>query len=550
MEAVMIFLAFSTYMNFKVYQIDVKSAFLNGKMKEEVYVKQPLGFESSEFPDYVCKLNKALYGLKQEPRAWYETLFTFLIQNKYAKGRIDNTLFIYKLKGYVLLVQVYDDKGILICQEQYTKNLLKKYEISNSSLVKTPMVPPNNLGPDLAGKPVNETLYRGMIGLLMYLTATRPDIQFSTVLCKSTSCACQILSGKLVCWSAKKQQSVAMSSVEAEYVADAGCCASILWMKIQLGDYDIHYKMLPIFCDDTNAIAISNNPVLGGNYSSTNFNFTKDPSNVPDIELTAHMIAVNSQKDSVSLLSLVPTLPKLQGPKILGALSKRSKRPKDKDSGGNIPLADMEPIHTSVADPFGTGAKYQDELDKDSDEEEVLATGEDMDEDPHDAKEVDTPPKQDYDLYKGMDVITQLLKDINNAVKDDPATNKKIDEAIKTFAKISTQTAEILSLGENATNTATEDPKMVILISSIQPTEVPPTQAKPITTIITHHKSSQVAPSIDKGKGIATETEEDHSKKLVPLSTIIHPDPDEPVKVKFMINGRMVYLTKQEIQEY
>nr|GFD22186.1 hypothetical protein [Tanacetum cinerariifolium] len=91
---------------------------------------------------------------------------------------------------------------------------------------------------------------------------------------------------------------------------------------------------------------------------------------------------------------------------------------------------------------------------------------------------------------------------------------------------------------------------MVILISSIQPTKVPPTQAKPITTIITHHKSSQVAPSIDKGKGIATETEEDHSKKLVPLSTIIHPDPDEPVKVKFMINGRMVYLTEQEIQEY
>ncbi|GJZ83335.1 retrovirus-related pol polyprotein from transposon TNT 1-94 [Tanacetum coccineum] len=104
MEAIRIFPAFATYMNFKVYQIDVKSAFLNGKLKEEVYVKQHPGFESSEFPDYVCKLDKALYGLKQAPRAWYETLFTFVIQNKFARERIDNTLFIYKSKGEVLIV--------------------------------------------------------------------------------------------------------------------------------------------------------------------------------------------------------------------------------------------------------------------------------------------------------------------------------------------------------------------------------------------------------------------------------------------------------------
>ncbi|GJS10752.1 hypothetical protein Tco_0367548 [Tanacetum coccineum] len=184
---------------------------------------------------------------------------------------------------YFLGVQIkQDDKGISICQEQFTRNLLKKYEISNSSLVKTPMVPPNNIGPDLTGKPVNETSYRGMIGSLMYLTATRPDIQFSIVLCaryqsnpkeshltamkrilrKSTSGACQILGGKLVCWSAKKQQSVAMSSAEAEYVTAAECCASILWMKSQLSDYDIYYKMVSIFCDNTSAIAISNNLVL------------------------------------------------------------------------------------------------------------------------------------------------------------------------------------------------------------------------------------------------------------------------------------------------
>ncbi|GJV48908.1 retrovirus-related pol polyprotein from transposon TNT 1-94 [Tanacetum coccineum] len=330
MKAIRIFIAFATYMNFKVYQMDVKSAFLNGKLKEEVYVKQPPGFESSEFPDYVCKLDKALYGLKQAPKAWYETLSTFLIQNKFTRGRIDNTLFIYKSKGDVLLVQVYiddiifgstsyklckqfeklmtkkfemsmmgeltyflglqikqDDKGISICQEQYTRNLLKKYEISDSSLVKTPMVPPNNLGPDLAvlcaryqSNP-KESHLTAVKRILRYLKGT-PTLGLYYLKCsgfdlkgysdsdyvgcnmdrKSTSGACQILGGKLVCWSAKKQQSVAMSSAEAEYVAAAGCCASILWMKSQLSDYDIHYKMVPIFCDNTSAIAISNNPVL------------------------------------------------------------------------------------------------------------------------------------------------------------------------------------------------------------------------------------------------------------------------------------------------
>ncbi|GKA40741.1 retrovirus-related pol polyprotein from transposon TNT 1-94 [Tanacetum coccineum] len=252
MEAIRIFLAFATYMNFKVYQMDVKSAFLNGKLKEEVYVKQPPGFESSEFSDYVYKLDKALYGLKQSPRA--------------------------------------------------------------CSSVKTPMVPPNNLGPDLAGKPVNKTSYRGMIGSLMYLKGT-PTLGLYYLKCsgfdlkgysdsdyagcnmdrKSTSGACQILGGKLVCWSAKKQQSVAMSSAEAEYVAAAGCCASILWMKSQLSDYDIHYKMVPIFCDNTSAIAISNNPVLHSRtkHIDIRYHFIRDHILKGDIEL--HFIPTEYQ---------------------------------------------------------------------------------------------------------------------------------------------------------------------------------------------------------------------------------------------------------------
>nr|GEY06637.1 retrovirus-related Pol polyprotein from transposon TNT 1-94 [Tanacetum cinerariifolium] len=259
MEAISIFLAFAIYMNFKAYQIDVKSAFLNGKLKEEVYVKQPPGFKSSKFTDYICKLNKALYGLKQATKAWYKTLSTFLIQNKFITGRIDNTLFIYKSKGDVLLVQVYvddiifsstsyklckhfeklitrkfeismmgeltyflrlqikqDDKEISIFQEQYTRNLLKKYEMFDSFLVKTPMVPPNNLGLDLTDNLMCKILVQSK-GITSNYYEKNPQIPER----KITSGACQILGGKLVCWSAKKQQLVAMSLAEAECVAAA-----------------------------------------------------------------------------------------------------------------------------------------------------------------------------------------------------------------------------------------------------------------------------------------------------------------------------------------
>nr|GEV58572.1 retrovirus-related Pol polyprotein from transposon TNT 1-94 [Tanacetum cinerariifolium] len=141
------------------------------------------------------------------------------------------------------------ERGISINQEKYVKDMLKKYDINGSS-VKTPMVPPNNLGTDLNDRSVNETQYRDF------------DYAGCNMDRKNTLGDCQLLGGKLLCWSAKKQQSVAMSSAEAEYVAAAGCCANILLMKSQLTNHDIIYEKVPIVCDNTSAIAISNNPVL------------------------------------------------------------------------------------------------------------------------------------------------------------------------------------------------------------------------------------------------------------------------------------------------
>ncbi|GJX56957.1 retrovirus-related pol polyprotein from transposon TNT 1-94 [Tanacetum coccineum] len=145
----------SKWMNFIVYQMDVKSAFLNGKLKEEVYVKQPPGFQSSEFPNHVCKLDKALYELKQAPRAWSTSTklckqFAKLMTQKYEMSMIG-------VLTYFLGFQItQSERGISINQEKYVKDLLKKYDINGSS-VKTPMVPAKNLGPDLNGKAVNET---------------------------------------------------------------------------------------------------------------------------------------------------------------------------------------------------------------------------------------------------------------------------------------------------------------------------------------------------------------------------------------------------------
>ncbi|GJU60376.1 retrovirus-related pol polyprotein from transposon TNT 1-94, partial [Tanacetum coccineum] len=218
MEAIRIFLAFATYMNFNVYQMDVKSAFLNGKMKEEVYVKQPPEFESSEFPDYVYKLDKALYGEVLLVQVYIDDIIFGSTSYKLCKQfkKLMTKKFEMSMIGeltYFLGLQIkQDDKGISICQEQYTRNLLKKYEISNSFSVKTPMVPPNNLGHNLAGKSVNETSYSRMI---------------RSLICEKNP-----------------QQSVAMSLAEAEYVAHCWVlCKYPMDEKDHIleGDIELHF---------------------------------------------------------------------------------------------------------------------------------------------------------------------------------------------------------------------------------------------------------------------------------------------------------------------
>nr|GEV64751.1 putative ribonuclease H-like domain-containing protein [Tanacetum cinerariifolium] len=207
-EAIRLFLAYASFMDFMVYQMDVKSAFLYGTIEEEVYVCQPSGFEDLDHPDKVYRVVKALYGLQQAHKAWYETLATYLLENGFHRGTIDQTLFIKKQKRDILLVKQKKD-GIFISQDKYVAKILRKFRLTEGKSASTPIDTKKPLLKDPDGEDVDVHIYMSMIGSLMYLTSSRPDIMF----------AC------------KKQTVVATSSIKAEYVAAASCCAQVLWIR-------------------------------------------------------------------------------------------------------------------------------------------------------------------------------------------------------------------------------------------------------------------------------------------------------------------------------
>ncbi|GJZ79223.1 putative ribonuclease H-like domain-containing protein [Tanacetum coccineum] len=333
-EAIRIFLAFDSYMGFIVYQMDVKSTFLYGKIDEEVYVSQPPGFIDPKYPKKVYKVVKALYGLHQAPRAWYATLSTFLLKNGYRRGTIDKTLFIKKDKHDIILVQVYVDDiifgstkkswcdefealmksrfqmssmgeltfflglqvkqkedGIFISQDKYVAEILKKFDFVSVKTASTPIETQKPLVKDEEASDVDVHLYRSMIGSLMYLTASRPDIMFAVCACSrfqvtpKTSHLSAVkrifryLKGKpkLGLWyprvssfdlEAYTDSDYAGANLdrksttgEAEYVAAANCCGKVLWIQNQMLDYRFNFMNTKIYIDNESTICIVKNPV-------------------------------------------------------------------------------------------------------------------------------------------------------------------------------------------------------------------------------------------------------------------------------------------------
>ncbi|GKD52713.1 retrovirus-related pol polyprotein from transposon TNT 1-94 [Tanacetum coccineum] len=281
MEAIRIFLAYAAHKSFTIFQMDVKIAFLHGSLKEDVHVCKPEGFIDVDHPSHVYKLKKALYKLKQAPRAWYDKLSKFLLQNHFFKGTIDPTLFIRRFDDDILVVQLTNPPcGIFINQSNYVLEIITKYGMESCDPIGTLMDLKDKLDLDQNGTLVDATKYRSMIGALMYLTSSRPDIVHATCLCaryqakptekhlkevkrifrylrgtvnmdiwytkasgfeltrfsnvdyegckdtfKSTSGGAQFLGEKLVSWSSKKQDCTASSTAEEEYVSLSACCA-------------------------------------------------------------------------------------------------------------------------------------------------------------------------------------------------------------------------------------------------------------------------------------------------------------------------------------
>ncbi|GJY90383.1 retrovirus-related pol polyprotein from transposon TNT 1-94 [Tanacetum coccineum] len=342
LEAIRIFLAFVAHMNMVVYQMDVKTAFLNGNLREEVYVSQPDGFVDPDKPNYVYKLKKALYGLKQAPRAWYDMLSSFLISNDFSKGSVDPTLFIRREGKELLLVQIYVDdiifaastpelcdlfakimcskfkmsmmgkisfflglqisqspRGIFINQSKYALESLKKYALNHVTHWNTPLEPTYNCymhvwpvsgrqpkSTQCGKKDLSEskgTVHRGLwypkdssIALTAFADADHAGCQDTR---RSTSGSIQLLGDRLVSWSSKRQKSAAISSTEAEYIALSGCCAQVLWMRLQLTDYGFGFNKIPMYCDNKSAIALCCNNVQHSRskHIDIRFHFIKEP---------------------------------------------------------------------------------------------------------------------------------------------------------------------------------------------------------------------------------------------------------------------------------
>ncbi|GKB73673.1 retrovirus-related pol polyprotein from transposon TNT 1-94 [Tanacetum coccineum] len=222
--AIRIFIANAAHKNMMIFQMDVKTKFLNGELKEEVYVSQPEGFVDQDNPSHVYKLKKALYGLKQALRARYVMLSSFLISQHFSKAAVDPTLFTRQVGNDLLLVQIYVDDIILA-----STNTAMCNEFANQMTTKFKM---------------------SMMGQMSFF-----DIR------RSTSVSAQFLGDKLVSWSSKKQKCTAISSTEAEYIALSGDCTQILWMPLQLTDYDFQFNKIPLYCDNKSTISLSYNNV-------------------------------------------------------------------------------------------------------------------------------------------------------------------------------------------------------------------------------------------------------------------------------------------------
>eukprot|EP00253_Pinus_taeda_P006143 PITA_06143 len=332
METVRAVLSIAAQNKWKVYQMDVKSTFLNGVLMEEVYIEQPLGYEKKGQEHKVCKLKKSLYGLKQAPRVWYNRIDSYLLENGFEKCEGEPTLYIKEKDGKILIVVLYVDdiiftgnddyliknfktvikeefemtdmgllkyfleievdqneNGIFISQEKYANEVLERFNMQESKETITPTVMGLKLNKEDKSKDFDPSLYKSIVGNLMYLIATRPDIMHVVSLIsrfmewpkeahwqttkkilryvkddrKSTSGYVFHMGSGAISWTSKKQHIVLLSTAKAEYVAATAAACQAVWMRRMLRSLcQEQAQATVIFCDNSSAIALSKNSVF------------------------------------------------------------------------------------------------------------------------------------------------------------------------------------------------------------------------------------------------------------------------------------------------
>ncbi|GJY47659.1 putative ribonuclease H-like domain-containing protein [Tanacetum coccineum] len=283
-EAIRLFLAYASFMVFIVYQMDVKSTLLYGTIKEEVYVCQPPGFEDPQFPDKVYKVyvDDIIFGSTKK-----SLCDEFEVQHK--------------------------EDVIFISQDKYVAKILKKFDFATVKTTSTLIKTNKALVKDEEAKAIDVHLYRSMIGSLMYLTASRPDIMFVVYACardspfdleafsdsdyarasldrKSTIGGCQFLGKRLISWQCKKQTIVTNSTTKAEYVAAANCCGQVLWIQNQMLDYGFNFMNTKIYIDNESTICIVKNPVFN--------------SKTKHIEIRHHFIRDSYEKKLIQVIKI------------------------------------------------------------------------------------------------------------------------------------------------------------------------------------------------------------------------------------------------------
>ncbi|KAK9077208.1 hypothetical protein SSX86_005544 [Deinandra increscens subsp. villosa] len=343
-----------------IYQLDVKSAFLHGELEETVYVNQPQGFIKKGEEHKVYKLKRALYGLKQAPRVWFKRIEGYFLKQGFKQSQYESTLFIKNSWNKVIMVSLYVDDliytgndaqacqafkeamqkefemtdlgkmkyylgvevqqqngSISICQKKYAKEVLDRFGLWEGNHVKNPIVQGTKVTREGDSPKVNDSEYKCMVGSLMYLTVTRPDLMYGVGLIsrymsdpreehmalakrilryvkgtwnyglkytkqepwklmvytdsdyagdeedrKCTSGYAFLLSGSAICWSSRKQETVTLSSTEAEYVACTNCACHCIWLKGIMAEIcGREMGTLSIWCDNNSSIKMSKNPI-------------------------------------------------------------------------------------------------------------------------------------------------------------------------------------------------------------------------------------------------------------------------------------------------